>query len=115
MQDLKTWLRVVMSAPAADMTLILARLDDLARMVQGKHVSPWMTTAEVANYLRCSLRKVEQLTRLGLLPYNRQDSTCSRSPRLYHRLHLTAYLVSGKNAMKHRLWPEGKRRVEEVL
>lgn len=104
-----------MSNTAADMTLILARLDDIDRRLDGNHVSPWLTTQEVARYLRCSPRKVEQLTRLGLLPFHRQDSTCPRSPRLYHRRHLTAYLVAGKNAVKHRLSPEEKRLVEELL
>lgn len=95
--------------------LILNRLDDIARRLDGSHVSPWMTTQEVAKYLRCSPRKVEELTQLGLLPFQRQDPTCPRSPRLYHRRHLTAYLVAGKNPVKHRLSPEEKRLVEELL
>ena len=104
-----------MSDTAADMGLILARLDSIDRRLDGKHVSPWLTTAEAAKYLRCSPRKVEQLTRLGLLPFQRQDSTCPRSPRLYHRRHLTAYLVAGRNPVKHRLSQEEKRLVQELL
>ena len=99
----------------ADMNLILNRLDDLAWMVQGKHVSPWMTVKEASDYLRCSPRKIESLTTRGLLPYKRQDPTCPRSPRLYHRRHLTAYLVAGINPVEHRLSPEEKRLVEELL
>ena len=99
----------------ADMTLILARLDSIDRRLDGSHVSPWMTTREAASYLRCSTRKVEQLTRLGLLPYRRQDATSPKSPRLFHRRHLTAYLVAGKNPVKHRLSPEEKRQVAELL
>ena len=97
------------------MTLILARLDDIARRLDGQHVSPFLTTAEAASYIRCSPRKVEQLTRLGLLPYHRQDATRSKSPRLYHRKHLTAYLVAGRNPVKHRLSPTEKREVEELI
>ena len=37
------------------------------------------------------------------------------SPRLYHRKHLTSFLVAGKNPIKHRLSPEEKRLVEELL
>lgn len=97
------------------MALILTRLDEIARRLDGGHVSPWLTTVEVADYLRCSPRKVEQLTRLGLLPFHRQDATCPKSPRLYHRRHLTAYLVAGKNPVKHRLTLEEKRLVQELL
>ena len=95
--------------------LILARLDDIARRLDGSHVSPWMNTKEAASYLRCSVRKVELLTRLGLLPYHRQDATRSKSPRLYHRKHLTGYLVSGHNPATHRLTPAEKREVKELL
>lgn len=101
--------------PLADLGLILNRLDDLARMVQGKHVSPWKTTQEAADYLRCSPRQIEQLTRRGLLPYRRQDPTASKSTRLYHVKHLTAYLVAGRNPTTQRLTPAEKREVEELL
>ncbi len=104
-----------MSEAAADMALILARLDSIDRRLDGKHVSPWLTTQEAASYFRCSPRKVEQLTRLGLLPFRRQDPTAPRSPRLYHVKHLTAYLVAGRNPVKHRLSPEEKRLVKELL
>ena len=102
-----------MSTPLTDMNLILARLDSIDKAIQG--VSPFLTTAEAAGYLRCSPRQIERLTSLGLLPYRRQDATRSKSPRLYHRKHLTAYLVTGRNPIKHRLSPDEKRLVEELL
>ena len=95
--------------------LILARLDDIARRLDGNHVSPWLTTVEAARYLRCSTRQIERLTSRGLLPFHRQDSTSPKSPRLYHRRHLTAYLVAGRNPVKHRLSPVEKRQVAELL
>ena len=98
-----------------DMSLVLARLDDIARRLDGQHVSPWMTTKEAAVFLRCSPRQIESLTTEGLLPYKRQDPTCRRSPRLYHRRHLTAYLVAGRNPVTQRLTPAEKREVEELL
>ena len=98
-----------------DAGLILARLDDLAKMIAGKHISMWLTTAEAAVFLRCSVTQVERLTRAGLLPFHRLNSTAGRSPRLFHRRHLTAYLVAGKNPVKHRLSPEEKRQVAELL
>ncbi len=104
-----------MSTPLTDVGLVLNRLDDIARMVQGRHVSPWMTTQEAADFLRCSTRQIDSLTDRGLLPFRRQDSTFPKSPRLYHRKHLTAYLVAGRNPVKHRLSPEEKRLAEELL
>ncbi len=95
--------------------LIINRLDDLARRLDGQHVSPWMTTREAAAFLRCSPRQIESLTAEGLLPYKRQDSTCPRSPRLYHRKYLTGFLVAGRNPTTQRLTPAEKREVEELL
>ena len=95
-------------------SLVLNRLDALARLLEGVCVSPWMNTQEVADYLRCSPRKVEELTRLGLLPFKRQDPTSPRSPRLYHRRHLTAFLVAGRNPVTHRLTPAERREVEAL-
>ena len=94
--------------------LILARLDDLSRRLDGKHCSPWLTTGEAAEYLRCSPRKIEDLTRRGLLPFSRQDPTSPKSRRLYHRRHLDAYLVTGKNLQSQRLTPEEKRLVKRL-
>ena len=95
--------------------LILARLDSIDRRLDGNHVSPWLNTAEAAAFLRCSTRQIERLTSLGLLPYHRQDATRSKSSRLYHRKHLTGYLVSGHNPATHRLTPAEKREVKELL
>lgn len=50
-----------MSDTLADMALILARLDSIARRLDGKHVSLWMTSKESVDYLRCSPWKVEEL------------------------------------------------------
>ena len=97
------------------MSLILARLDSIDRRLDGKYTSPWFTSAETAVYLRCSPRKVEELTRLGLLPFRRQDPTVPKSPRLYHRKHLTAYLVAGRNPVSNRLSPAEWREVEDLL
>ena len=95
--------------------LILARLDDLTRRLDGMHVSPWLNSAEAAEYLRCSPRKVEELTRRGLLSFSRQDPAKSQSPRLYHRKHLDAYLATGRNPVTHRLSKAEKRKVDELL
>ncbi len=104
-----------MSDTAADMAMILTRLDDISRQLQGQHSSVWYTTKEAAAYLRCSVSKINQLTDRGKLPFKRQDPTTSRSPRLYHRKDLTAFLVTGCNPRKRRLSPEEKRLVEELL
>ena len=104
-----------MSTSPADMGLILARLDSIDRRLDGKHVSPWLTTVEAAAYLRCSPRQIESLTARGLLPFKRQDPTKSQSPRLYHRRGLDAYLVAGRNPVTRRLSPAEKQEVEELL
>jgi len=97
------------------MKLILSRLDDLARQLDGKHVSPWLTTVEAAQYLRCSTSHIERLTRQALLSFKRQDPTTLKSPRLYHQKHLTAFLITGKNPSVHRLTPAEKRQVEDLF
>ncbi len=97
------------------MDLILNRLDDLARQLNGHVSTPWLTTQEAARYLRCSISQIERLTRQGLLPFHRQDPTSVRSPRLYHRRELTAFLVAGRNPVEHRLTAEEKRQVQELL
>ncbi len=98
----------------ANMDLVLARLDDLNRLLGGKVVSPWLTSREAASYLRCSLRKIESLTSKGLLPYCRQDPTSHKAPRLYHRRHLDTYLITGINVQIQRLSPEEKRLVKQL-
>lgn len=100
---------------AADLQLVLTRLDDLTRRLDGKPVSPWFVIAEAADYLRCSMRHIDRLTERGLLPFRRQDPTTPRSPRLYHRKDLVGFLVSGKNPETHPLTKEEKRKVDELL
>lgn len=99
----------------ASMDLILSRLNDLTRTIHGQIVSPWLTTKEAAAYMKCSTRQIEKLTRLGLLPYQRQDRTAEKSPRLYHRKLLDAYLITGKNPHAHRLTPAEKQSVKNLL
>ena len=104
-----------MNEPPASMDLVLARLDDLKRRLDGMPFSPWHTTVEAARYLRCSVRHVERLTRQALLPFKRQDPTNPKSPRIYHRRDLVGFLVTGKNPSIHRLTQAEKREVEELL
>ena len=94
-----------MSERDPELSRIRQRLDNLASLHNGKLVSRWMTTHEAAEYLRCSTRKIEDLTRRGLLPFSRMDPTSPKSPRLYHRRHLDKYLLSGKNPVTQRLSP----------
>ena len=103
-----------MTKPLADTKLILDRLDDLISRMEGCVSSPWFSTAQTAQYLRCSRRKIEDLTRRGLLPFSRQDPTSPKSPRLYHRKHLDTYLIIGKNLQSQRLTPEEKRLVKRL-
>jgi excisionase family DNA binding protein len=74
-----------------------------------------MTTKEAAEFLRCSVRKVEDLAYKGLLPYKRLDVTGERSPRLFHRKHLTGYLIAERNPVQPRLSPAERKMVEELL
>ena len=104
-----------MSSSSTELGLVLNRLDNLSRMLQGVHVSPWLTSKEAADYLRCSTRQIEKLSQLGLLPFRRQDPTSPKSPRLYPRKHLTGFLVSGCNPEEHRLSAAERKLVEELL
>ena len=104
-----------MTDAAFDMDLIVNRLDDLARQLDGRVCSPWLTTSETARYLKCSTRQIERLARRGLLPYSRQDPTSPKSRRLYFRRHLDTYLLLGRNPQTRRLSPAEKRLVEELL
>ena len=80
-----------------------------------RHQSPWLTTSEAASYLRCSVSQIGRLTKSGQLPFSRQNPDSLRVPRLYHRRHLDAYLVTGKNLQSQRLTPEEKRLVKELI
>ena len=77
--------------------------------------SPWLTTSEAAGYLRCSVSQMERLTKSGQIPFSRQNPNFLRAPRLYHRNHLDAYLVTGKNIQSQRLTAEEKRLVKQLV
>lgn len=94
---------------------IITALDEIAKMLRNEHVSPLMTSAEVADFLRCSKSQVEKLTAGGLLPYYRLDPRKPKSLRLYHRRTVISYLVSGRNPVKHRLAPAEKAIVRDLL
>ena len=76
--------------------------------------TPWLTTREAATYLRCSVRKVDQLSATGLIPYKRQDHTLHQSSKLFHRKQLTAFIVAGKNSSKQRLTTSERKQVDEL-
>lgn len=77
--------------------------------------TPWMSSKEAANYLRCSSSKVEDLTNAGLLPHRRLDPRSARSRRLYHRRDLTAYLVAGRNPHSSPLSVAEKKQIKELV
>jgi excisionase family DNA binding protein len=97
-----------------DEDLILSRLERLIEEIRASHTSPWLTTAEAADYLRSSVRHIERLASQGLLPFKRQNPGFPKSPRLFHRKHLTAFIVSGKNPVTDRLTPAEKREIEAL-
>jgi len=105
-----------MNYGSSDTELILMHLTDLKSLLsKAIPTTPWMTTKEAAEFLRCSVSKVEQLVYKGLLPYKRLDVTCERSPRLFHRKHLTGYLVAERNPVQPRLSTAERKMVEELL
>ena len=93
---------------------ILARLGGIEAALARK-ISPWFIATEAADYLRRSTRKLEDLTGRGMLPFHRQDPTSPKSPRLFHRRDLTAFLVTGRNPETHPLTREEKQKVDELL
>ncbi len=97
-----------------DNDMLLTRLDQIDSAIAGIQ-SPWMTTSEAANYLRCSVSLVEKLTREGKIPFYRQNPGVDQSPRLYHRKDLTAFIISGKNTQVDQLNPHEKKEVERLL
>ncbi len=68
--------------------------DALAARINAKAVdrsdSPWLTAAQAAGYLNCSVSRVRTLTLTGDLPHHRDG----RRP-LYHRDELDAYIRAG--------------------
>ncbi|UCH11494.1 MAG: helix-turn-helix domain-containing protein [Fidelibacterota bacterium] len=100
----------------SDTEVILMHLDSLEELfIKTVPTTPWMTTKEAAEFLRCSVSKVEQLVYKGLLPYKRLDVTCERSPRLFHRKHLAGYLVAVRNPERYRLPPTDQKKVDDLL
>lgn len=95
--------------------IIINRLDELAQRIEGLSPTYWLTTSGAAQYLVCSVRQVELLTDKGLLPFSRLDSTAPKSSRRYYRKHLDAYLILGKNPTNHRLSPDEKKRIKELV
>lgn len=100
---------------SVDTEMIMARLDELTSLIRGRVTSPWLTMAEAATFARCSKRKIEQLCALRHLPDFPLDPSLDRSPRLIHRKHLTAFLLTGKNAKTQRLSSEERKLVDELL
>ena len=94
--------------------LILARLEELTSLIQGLTTSPWFTREEAATFARCSKRKIEQLCALEHLPDFPLYSSLDRSPRIIHRKHLTAFLLTGKNVQTQRLSSKERKLVDEL-
>lgn len=95
--------------------LVVIGVEELTDILQNLAISPWLTMSEAANYLRCSVRKVEQLVARGKLQCYRLDPSLEKSTRLVHRKHLIAFLLTGKNAKMQRLSSEERRLVDELL
>lgn len=57
---------------------------------QTSSLSPWLTAAEAADYLRCGIQRIRKLTMLGELH-------CHRDGRrvLYHREDLDKFVLAG--------------------
>ena len=77
----------------SDLDPILARLADMvaARVkIPEATASPWLTAAQAADYLGCSVSRIRTLTLTDELPHHRDG----RRP-LYHRDELDAYVRAG--------------------
>ncbi len=95
--------------------LILERLYALESTLANGRSLPWLTCRETAHFLRCSESQVNRLTDRGLLSYRRLNPEAPKSQRLFHRKHLTAYLVAGRNPVTNRLTPQERREVQALL
>jgi excisionase family DNA binding protein len=73
---------------------LLERLADLvaARInaAAARHDTPWLTAAQAARYLGCSVSRIRTLTLTGDLPSHRDGRRA-----LYHRDELDAYVRAG--------------------
>lgn len=100
----------------AQLIEIQDRLDRIERMLGGIISSPdWLTREEASIFLRCSIRHIANLTAIGLLPCYPINPTVPNSPRLYHRRHLAAFLVTGRNPLTHPPTPDEKREIGGLL
>ena len=76
-----------------------------------KSVQTWYTTAEAAEYLRCSPRTIGRATQIGKLRSERLQTGGSKGGARYHRHWLDAFVL-GFNARK--LSPIQKRLLENL-
>lgn len=97
-----------------EIAMILQRVENIEHLLLGGHVTPWLTLEEAARYLRCGKRKIEELLASGKLPYVRLDPSLKKSPKLIHRKHLAAFLLTGKNSESDHLTAKEQRLVEEL-
>jgi len=104
-----------MKEMAEKLDMILDGIEKILSTQMTHNPSPWMTTAEAARYLRCSITKIDQLTNSGFLPFRRLDPRASRSPRIYHKRDLTSFLVTGRNPRDKPLKSAEMRAVVELL
>ena len=74
-------------------------------------VQTWYTSAEAAEYLRCSVRTIGRATQLGKLRSERLQTGGSRRSVRFHRRWLDAFVL-GFNAKK--LSPTQKRLLEDL-
>ncbi|MCH8908518.1 MAG: helix-turn-helix domain-containing protein [Candidatus Heimdallarchaeota archaeon] len=89
------------------------KLERIIELLEGSR-TPWLSSKEAANYLRCSSSKLEDLTTSGLIPFRRLDPRSPRSPRLFHRWDLDAYLVAGRNPHSSPLSASERRQLKEL-
>jgi excisionase family DNA binding protein len=65
--------------------------DDLTALIRSLRVqSPWLTAAEAAEYLGCSLSRVRKLTMTRELPHEKDGARV-----LYHRDALDGFVLAG--------------------
>ena len=74
-------------------------------------VQTWYTTAEAAEYLRCSTRTIGRARQIGTLRFERFDTGLSKGGIRYHRRWLDAFVL-GFNARK--LSPIQKRLLNDI-
>ena len=85
--------------------LIISIREDLST------VQTWYTTAEAAEYLRCSVRTIGRARQIGTLRFERFDTGGSKGGVRYHQRWLDAFIL-GFNARK--LSPTQKRILDNL-